>query len=410
MPCGVQPAACVVVRRVVSVPVIAAVSVVIVVLVRLGAIGHCSRLARSLLPPFRKNVGQLPRIGLLWRGDRTGGASSGKAEERLGPLIAAFDTLPVTIERVVYADDAVEDVREQLLGCNGVLVWVNPIQDGVKRARLDTLLREVAARGVWVSAHPDTVLKLGTKDVLYRARKLQWGSDVELYRTPGSFTHRFPARLASYGQLVVKQGRGNGGEGVWKVELAPSNGHPDTLGAGAAVLVRDARATDGASVPMQLGHFMALAGECFAWSGCLIDQPFQERLAEGMLRCYFTHDQVVGFCRQWPRRGLLGPEDALAAASGPASVMEPVDAPAYQRLRREAETRWLPELTEVLDLRRDALPVIWDADLLFGPETLTGEDTYVLCEINASAVWPFPPTAALTIAEAAVAAASERLA
>ena len=359
-----------------------------------------------MLPPFRNNA--LPRIGLLWRGDRAVGARSEKAEERLGSLFAAFATLPVIIERVVFAEDAIAEVGEQLLGCDGVLVWVNPIQDGQNRAQLDALLREVAARGVWVSAHPDTILKLGTKEVLYHARELMWGSDVELYRTARDFAQRFPTRLATYGQLVVKQGRGNGGDGVWKVELARSIDEPDALGidVDVEVTVRDARATDGASVQMSLGQFIALASECFAWSGCLVDQPFQERLADGMLRCYFTHSQVVGFCRQWPKRGLRGPQDALAATSGPASVMEPADTLAYQQLRCDAETRWLPKLMEVLHLEPETLPVIWDADFLFGPKTAAGEDTYVLCEINASAVWPFPPTAALTIAEAALANAS----
>jgi hypothetical protein len=58
----------------------------------------------------------------------------------------------------------------------------------------------------------------------------------------------------------------------------------------------------------------------------------------------------------------------------------------------------------VLGLQPRSLPLIWDADFLFGPRTATDEDTFVLCEINTSAVWPFPPDAAATVAEAAVAA------
>lgn len=59
-------------------------------------------------------------------------------------------------------------------------------------------------------------------------------------------------------------------------------------------------------------------------------------------------------------------------------------------------------MKEVLGLDRDALPVIWDADFLYGPQTAGGEDTYVLCEVNVSAVWPFPPMAADTVAAAAL--------
>ena len=74
-------------------------------------------------------------------------------------------------------------MREQLLELDGVLVWVNPIQEGLDRSKLDPLLAEVAAAGVWVSAHPEVILKLGTKEVLYRTRDLSCGTDTHLYRT-----------------------------------------------------------------------------------------------------------------------------------------------------------------------------------------------------------------------------------
>ena len=162
--------------------------------------------------PFR-------RIGLLRRGSGDPAVLSERVEERLGPLLSAFRDLPVVVEHLVYGDEAVHVLREQLLECDGVMVWVNPIQDGQTRDRLDALLREVSARGVMVSADPETILRLGTKEVVYRARHLPWGSDIELYQGPEDFALRFPLRLATYGQLVVKQARGNGGNGVWKVEL-----------------------------------------------------------------------------------------------------------------------------------------------------------------------------------------------
>ena len=63
----------------------------------------------------------------------------------------------------------------------------------------------------------------------------------------------------------------------------------------------------------------------------------------------------------------------------------------------------MPEMASVLGLSTRDFPVIWDADFLFGDEDERGEDTYVLCEINVSAVWPFPPTASTTIAANTVA-------
>jgi hypothetical protein len=59
---------------------------------------------------------------------------------------------------------------------DGVLVWVDPIHQGKTRAVLDPRLREIAARGPWVSAHPDVILKMGVKEVLYRTRHLGWAA------------------------------------------------------------------------------------------------------------------------------------------------------------------------------------------------------------------------------------------
>lgn len=39
-----------------------------------------------------------------------------------------------------------------------------------------------------------------------------------------------------------------------------------------------------------------------------------------------------------------------------------------------------------LNIGRESLPIVWDADFLYGPRTATGEDTYVLWEINVSSV------------------------
>jgi hypothetical protein len=274
---------------------------------------------------------------------------------------------------------------------------VNPIQDGASRARLDPLLREVSSEGVWVSAHPDVILQMGTKEILYRTRGLGWGSDTGLYRSAGDLARRFPDRLAQRGRLVLKQGRGNGGNGVWKVELPggkPGQARPDVV-----VRVQDALAKDGSAEFVALGSFMRRCEDYFGWSGCLVDQPFQDRLADGMLRCYFSQARVAGFGWQWPK-GLL--DDDPHHGAPPASVMEGPDSPDCQPLRVQAETQWVPQMLSILGLGPHELPVIWDADFLYGPKTAAGDDTYVLCEINVSAVWPFPPMAAPAVAAAAL--------
>ncbi len=69
------------------------------------------------------------RIGVLWRGNRRAEEPLPRADRDLGPLYDAFAGLPVVLEPVPYSDDAADEVREQVLALDGVLVWVNPIQD-----------------------------------------------------------------------------------------------------------------------------------------------------------------------------------------------------------------------------------------------------------------------------------------
>jgi hypothetical protein len=49
------------------------------------------------------------------------------------------------------------------------------------------------------------------------------------------------------------------------------------------------------------------------------------------------------------------------------------------------------------------LPVIWDAEFMYGPKDPAGADTYVLCEINVSSVYPFPDEALAPLAAATLA-------
>ena len=125
----------------------------------------------------------LGRIAVLWRGDETARRSATLDTSRFKAIFAALADVGVEAEPEDYEDDVLDSVRAQLATLDGVLVWVNPIHEGRNRANLDALLREVAADGVWVSAHPDVILKMGTKEVLYRARSMSWGCDTALYRT-----------------------------------------------------------------------------------------------------------------------------------------------------------------------------------------------------------------------------------
>ena len=158
-------------------------------------------------------------------------------------------------------------------------------------------------------------------------------------------------------------------------------------------------------VEMPLVDFMTRCEAYFADEGCIIDQPFQPRLPDGMIRCYMGADKVIGFGHQLIK-ALIAPRpegpDSVAAQPGP-RIMHPASAPEFQALRARMESDWTPQMMQLLDIDAGSLPIIWDADFLYGPREASGQDTYVLCEINVSSVFPFPEQAPAEIARLAMA-------
>src|SRR4051794_18319287 len=105
------------------------------------------------------------RVALVHRGDRSARDAGTMAKPTLTAVATGLEQAGLVAEPVVYDDDWADEVHEQLLTVQAALVWVDPITGDQDRARLDTILRAVASAGVLVSAHPDTILKIGTKDV-----------------------------------------------------------------------------------------------------------------------------------------------------------------------------------------------------------------------------------------------------
>jgi uncharacterized protein DUF6815 len=325
------------------------------------------------------------KVAILWRGDAEARRSANPETSRFKAIFTALADLNVAAEPVVYEDDVADAVREELAQFHGVLVWVNPIHEGRNRAKLDTLLRELAARGVWVSAHPDIILKMGTKEVLHRTRTMSWGSDTVLYRNTEAMRTELPDRLAN-GPRVIKRNRGNGGLGVLKVEiLASPRSRP---------MVRVLDATRDVPEELLLEDFLERCAEFFQ-DGSVIDQPFQPRLTEGVVRCYMAGDRCAGFGHQKVKALVEAP--SARSEAGPRIYTLNTDL-RFQRVRRMMEDEWTPQLTALLEIAPRDLPIIWDADFMLGPPDADGADSYVLGEINVSSVFPIPDEASAEIA------------
>jgi hypothetical protein len=279
---------------------------------------------------------------------------------------------------------------------DGVLVWINPIVDGRDRTGLNNVLADVAASGVLVSAHPDVIAKMGTKDVLFRTRTMEWGCDTRHYPTFAAMQRELPASLATGEGRVLKQARGHSGDGVWKVELADhAVTRTDTVvSPHAAVRVQHAK-RGSVEKTMSLATFLAQCEPCFSRGDGMINQIYQRRLPEGMVRCYLVRDRVAGFGEQLINA--LYPTAPGAAADsapqpGPRLYYPPTRAD-FQRLKDRLERTWLDQLCDIVGVEKAQLPILWDADFLYGEKDANGADTYVLCEINVSSVYPFPDDA-----------------
>ena len=278
-----------------------------------------------------------------------------------------------------------------MLGFDGALVWVNPIDAGHSRAPLDAVLREVAAAGVFVSTHPDVIMKLGTKDVLVDTREMGWGSDVHRLDTLEQLRAELGRRLAGGAIRVLKQWRGHSGIGIWRVQRAPGDA---AFGTGSRVLAKHAP-RGSAEVMTSFEEFVALMAAYFENGGHMIDQAWQPRLTEGMVRCYLVQGRVAGFGLQavnalHPPLAGSGSQEAPTPSQ---RLYHPPDLPHLQGLKERLENEWVPQLERTLDIRREELPLLWDCDFLHGAPTREGDERYVLCEINVSSVAPFPDSA-----------------
>jgi hypothetical protein len=333
------------------------------------------------------------RVAVLWRGTRQARDEATPENNRFYRVFDELASVGIRAEPAVYSEDMADEVRAQLMKADGVLVWVDPLSEGRTRRELDALLRVIAIGGAWVSTHPDITLKMGTKEILHTTKHLGWGTDTHLYRTAQEFQNKFPQRLQLAGPRVIKQNRGNGGQGVWKVELlsgATQDGVVYTLEARRGSEPRN----------LSLSGFMEICETYFSDGGLVIDQPFQQRLKDGMIRCYVGVDKVVGFGHQLIKALLPPPPEGASsreAEPGP-RIMHPATAPEFQALRVKMDDVWIPQMMRLVGIERTSLPIIWDADFLYGPRTDAGEDSFVLCEINVSSVFAIPDQAPAAIA------------
>jgi len=313
------------------------------------------------------------------------------AEEKYSALAEAFSAQGFEIKSILYNNEKAEKLRDELLQFDAILVWVNPIEQGGDRKLLDTLLMDISKKGCFVSTHPEIILKMGTKAVLYQTKDMDWGGDTKMYTDFKEFRNDFIPSLSRSGIRVLKQFRGNGGNGVFKIIYHDANN---------TVSVIHAKEGDKERV-FSLDEFFKEFEPYFLNNDLLIDQEWNQHINNGMVRCYLTGSRVSGFGYQ---------EVNALYQSGPNVSSDYIppgkrfyfteNCSLFNDLKEVIEKKWVPELQEKLSIKTDMMPVIWDADFFINKVNSDSPiGKYTLCEINVSCVSPFPPSSINFIVE-----------
>ena len=316
-------------------------------------------------------------IALLIFGE-PGSTRNALTEEKYKKLAAHFLEKGFEVDSVLYHDSVSGKLAKELLKYNAILVWVNPIEQQGDRKILDALLAQLSSRGCFVSAHPGTILKLGTKEILYKVKDAEFGNDVNLYNSFKEFKNHFLKEVT--GVRILKQYRGNGGDGVYKVDFTDLKNNK--------VIVTHAK-NGNEEIPMTLDDFFLRFESYFNNGSMLIDQKWNPNIINGMVRCYLSGSRVTGFGYQ-EINALYPIINGIYKKPGQRFYYTE-NCGLFKDLKEIMENKWVSQLQKLTDISNQELPVIWDADFFINKiNSENAAEKYSLCEINASCVSPFP--------------------
>jgi len=329
-------------------------------------------------------------VALMIYGDADSGRNA-LTEEKYKDLANAFTVRGFKVSSVLYNDAVADQLRNELLNFDAILVWVNPIEQGNNRKLLDALLIDLSNRGRFVSSHPDIIMKIGTKAVLFQTKDMDWGGDTKMYTGFEEFKNEFPRSLIHSGTRVLKQFRGNGGDGIFKIIYHAGNNNITLIHAKEGNVERTFSFED----------FYKEFESYFLHNDLLIDQEWNQNINNGMVRCYLTGTKVSGFGYQEVNALYDSTKNSSAGYIPPGKrFYYSQNCALFRDLKDLMENKWVPQLQEKLFIQNEMMPVIWDADFFINEvNSVNTIAKYSLCEINVSCVSPFPPSSINFIVE-----------
>ena len=310
-----------------------------------------------------------------------GGTDKGKYGYRKDtkPIVDSLKERGWTAEVVFYSDENRGEIYRHVLACSDA--YISRINPGNLKDETGyfQMLRELVQQGIAGLPHPDAMINYGAKNAVERLKDSDLvPADVHAFYDLSTLKEEFP-KIITKGIRVLKQNRGSAGDGIWRVELIDEDKVVDGH-AKFSAMVKLSEAKDNHTETKTLGEFLDFCSQYLEGdSGMVLDMPFLPRITEGEIRILMLRDEVVHVVHKQP----VDTPDAFSATlfSG-------------AKYRYDEPEKW-PELVELITnnikflqerLGGYDLPLIWTADFILDTDLETGDDKYVLGEINASCV------------------------
>lgn len=295
------------------------------------------------------------------------------------PIQKSIEDQGWNCEILFYRDDWNADKRAYIINnFSGYISRVNPGNIPGGEQNYFSLLRDLSDNGLVGMSHPDLMVSLGAKDILYKLRDTSLvPTDTYAYYSQDEFVKQFPTSLA-LGDRILKQNRGSTGEGIWRVQSLDNNnapGQPLNL----STKIKCTEAKDNHVKEYYLGDFMDFCSQYTDGSdGMLVDMQYLPRIVEGELRLLLVGDKPFSVVHKKP----ADVKDAFSATLFSGAKYEYESPEVYGDLIKQFNES-LPQIKNTIG--NFSSPLIWGTDFILDTNT-DGSDKYVLGEINCSCV------------------------
>ena len=240
-------------------------------------------------------------------------------------------------------------------------------------------LRRLSDYGLVGMSTPDAMLNFGAKDALVKLADTDLvPNDTYAYYDIPTFKNTFPKSL-SYGERVLKQNRGNTGEGIWRVQIADSISFEQGDVIPMNTKLKCTEVVDNHVEYKTVKEFITFCEKYIVGeNGMLVDMRFMPRIKEGEIRILMVGNTPIFVVHKKPADS----EDAFSTTLFSEAKYTYSKPEEWQELV-DMFNEELPSISEKLG--EFEIPLIWTADFVLDWDK-NHNDTYVLGKINCACV------------------------